>query len=140
MHKPQVKDDIDVLKKMGYERRDVAVSPVVKLALWTFGLTIGSAVVTYLLLLVWTPGGRELTREQTTVLATQRVPGPRLQADPTREMQDFRRDEDASLREDGVVDARTGAVHIPVDRAMDVALQSGALKARAAAPAQPGIR
>jgi hypothetical protein len=136
MHKHEPNVNVDVLRELGYERRDVKVAPIVRLVAWIFGLTIGSAFVTYLLLLVLAPGGRELSINAAASAARQRVPGPRLQANPSREMQDYRRDEDGRLQEYGVADAQNGTARIPIDRAMDLALQRGVLKARLAAPTE----
>jgi hypothetical protein len=49
---------------------------------------------------------------------------PRLQANPTLEISDFRAQENEALTSYGR-DPKTGNLHIPVDRAIDVVLQEG---------------
>jgi hypothetical protein len=70
-------------------------------------------------------------------------PAPRLQIQPVRHWQDFRDAERDRLKTYGWMDRSTGAVHIPIERAMDLVLARGvgplapAPMALPAAPASP---
>ena len=52
-------------------------------------------------------------------------PAPRLQIHPVANWRQFRSAEDARLATYGWMDRSAGAVHVPVDRAMDIVLQRG---------------
>ncbi len=58
-------------------------------------------------------------------------PGPRLQAEPEREMADLREDEDAVLETYGWVDEAAGIARIPVERAIALAVGEEAAPAAA---------
>jgi hypothetical protein len=47
-------------------------------------------------------------------------PEPRLQTDPSQDLARMRHAEDARLQSYGWIDRQTGAVHIPIARAMDL--------------------
>ena len=49
-----------------------------------------------------------------------KVPAPRLQISEARDLEELRARENARLQGYGWVDAKTGTVHIPIDRAMDL--------------------
>ena len=127
---------VDALRALGYEPRDVRVAPLARLIIWVFVLMSATAVVCYVLLLVLTPGGkgRELTPAGIAAALRQQAPAPRLQASPTQEMQDFRRNEDARLSAMEVADPQAGTARIPIGRAIDLATERGLLKARPANP------
>ena len=52
-------------------------------------------------------------------------PAPRLQIHPVANWRQFRSAEDARLATYGWMDRSAGAVHVPVDRAMEIVLQRG---------------
>ena len=52
-------------------------------------------------------------------------PAPRLQIHPVANWRQFRNAEDARLSTYGWMDRSAGAVHVPVDRAMEIVLQRG---------------
>lgn len=52
-------------------------------------------------------------------------PAPRLQIHPVASWREFRNAEDARLSTYGWMDRSAGAVHVPVDRAMEIVLQRG---------------
>jgi len=57
---------------------------------------------------------------------------PMLQADPVRDMQAMRAEQEAKLTSYGWVDRDKGLVHIPIDRAMAFTLERSMVKAQAA--------
>ncbi|MEX2299965.1 MAG: hypothetical protein WD733_03450 [Bryobacterales bacterium] len=71
-------------------------------------------------------------------LAKQQVPlvvsGPQLQPNPTLDLGDLRRQEEAQLNGYGWVDQPAGLVRIPVERAIELMAERG-LPARSAPPA-----
>jgi hypothetical protein len=52
-------------------------------------------------------------------------PAPRLQIHPVANWREYRIAEDARLSSYGWMDRSAGAVHVPVDRAMEIVLQRG---------------
>ena len=52
-------------------------------------------------------------------------PAPRLQADPPRDLGEFRARENAAMNSYGWVDRANGVVSIPIDRAMQIVAQRG---------------
>lgn len=52
-------------------------------------------------------------------------PGPRLQDDPSRDMEALRAEEDARLSTYGWIDRGAGIGRIPIDRAIDLILERG---------------
>lgn len=53
------------------------------------------------------------------------IAGPRLQADPSRERIEISRRDLGRLNSYGLIDAKAGTAHIPIDRAMDILAESG---------------
>ncbi len=117
-----------------YEHTDAHVGPMVKFVLWLFI----SAIIVHLGLagMYWF-----LIRESTERVDTQRYPlavnappglpaEPRLQQFPRNELYDFRSKEEAELHSYGWVDKDAGTVHIPIDDAMRLMLERGALTSR----------
>lgn len=54
-----------------------------------------------------------------------RPPGPNLQVDPRQQLLDLRAEEDATLTTYGWVDETIGLARVPIDRAMDLLLETG---------------
>ena len=52
-------------------------------------------------------------------------PQPRLEERPVQELKNFRDAEDKALSSYGWIDQKSGVVHIPIDRAMDLLAQRG---------------
>jgi hypothetical protein len=124
-----------------YEHTDAHVRPMVKFALWVFI----SAVIVHVGLagMYWL-----LVRESTERVDTQRYPlavngppslptGPRLQQFPSNELYEFRSKEEAELHSYGWVDKNSGTVHIPIENAMRLMLERGALTSRPADASKP---
>jgi len=61
-------------------------------------------------------------------------PSPRLEADPVHQLTELRSAVAGETQEYGWSDQLNGRVHIPVDKAMDLVLSGGGLKAASAAP------
>lgn len=111
--------------KRGYETRDVNVGALVGMG---FALAVAIALslgsVRYLLDVfhkVATPQTRPLPLERTD----QTPPSPRLQDKPTRDFAEYRDAQEQLLNSYGWVDKEAGTVHLPIARAMDLALERG---------------
>jgi hypothetical protein len=124
-----------------YEHTDAHVGPMMQFALWL----VISAVVVHVGLagMYWL-----LIRESTERVDTQRYPlavngpprlpaEPRLQQFPRNELYDFRMKEDAALHSYGWVDKNAGTVHIPIEDAMRLTLERGALTTRPVDASKP---
>lgn len=61
-------------------------------------------------------------------------PAPRLQVQPVRHWKDFREAEQERLSTYGWMDRPSGAVHIPIERAMDLVVERGVAPLAAAVP------
>jgi hypothetical protein len=69
------------------------------------------------------PGGAAAVRDSAPLTLP---PGPRLQSNPTRDMELFREKENRILTSYGWIDRQEGIVRIPIERAMDIIAQRGA--------------
>lgn len=67
---------------------------------------------------------------------TREPPAPRLQTQPFKDVYQLRRTEAERLNGYGWVDQATGVVHIPIDRAMALAIERGVLAVRPEGGAQ----
>jgi len=125
----------------GYEHTDAHVGPMVRFGLWL----VISAVIVHVGLagMYWL-----LIRESTERVETERYPlavntpprlpaEPRLQQFPRNELYEHRLREDTQLNSYGWVDKNAGTVHIPIDDAMRLMLERGALTSRPADTAAP---
>jgi hypothetical protein len=111
---------------LGYERRDFDIRVIV-----LFGASLVVLLVGSLALMAWlfalfnvTPKGYGV-RGAPVAVTPSRPPGPRLQASPTRDMQDMLQAENARLHSYGWVDQSAGIVRMPIDRAMEFVVQQG---------------
>lgn len=100
-----------------YERTDVDVRAIGVAALLTL---IWLAVIP----LILTFGYRQATRDAFKP-PTVTPPEPRLQVDPNRDLEEFRRHEQERLTSYGWVDRDKGIVHIPIDEALAKAAHEG---------------
>jgi len=73
---------------------------------------------------------RSQTPPSPLVSTRQPFPGPRLQVNPAKDIQEMRAAEDATLNSYGWVNPEAGIVRIPIDRAIEILAQKG-LPARA---------
>jgi hypothetical protein len=116
----------------GYEHTDASVWIIVKFGLW---LAVAAIIIHIGLWFLF--GAFVQSREEAVAaypLATgqeQRLPAePRLQAIPVNEIYQFRRQEEAILREYRWIDRENGRVQIPISEAMRLTVERG-LPARA---------
>jgi hypothetical protein len=124
-----------------YEHTDAHVGPMIKFAIWLF---ISAVIVQIgLAAMYWL-----LVRESTERVDTQRYPlavngpqrlppEPRLQQFPRSELYEFRLKEDQQLHSYGWVDKNSGTVHIPIEDAMRLILERGALTMRPVDASKP---
>lgn len=110
----------------GHEATDANVSAVTKFGI---GLAIISAVV--LVLMVWLQsffGGqtKRSTPPPSPFMAERQLPpGPRLQVEPAKDLDEVRAAEDSVLNSYGWVVRHAGVVRIPIDRAIELVVQRG---------------
>jgi hypothetical protein len=113
-------------QKLGYETEDVRWP----LVLWSLGIVTGFTIISVFVLL-WIFSFRDAFPAfgQKTPVATaesRTVPtGPLLQADPPTVMDQYKEESMAHLNGYGWVDEENGLVHIPIDDAMELALEQG---------------
>jgi hypothetical protein len=115
-----------------HEHTDIEPSIATRFAVWlTIAMLISVAIVygTF-----WLLEGRELAAGQSTQqfpLAAGQVrepPGPRLQTQPFKDIYMLRQAENEKLRSYGWVDQSAGVVHVPVEDAMRILTERGAIK------------
>jgi hypothetical protein len=125
-----------------YEHTDASVWTIFKFGVW---LVISAVVIHIGLgLLYWLYKEQSsATQEQPYPLATamepRQPPPPRLQQFPRNEITDFRLQEETKLNSYGWANKDAGTVHIPIDDAMKLLLQRGALQSRPENAAQPAV-
>ena len=124
-----------------YEHTDAQVGPMMKFALW---LVISAVIVhvglaaMYWLLIRESSERVDAARYPLAVNAPPRLPPePRLQQFPRNELYQFRTKEDAQLHSYGWVDKNAGTVHIPIEDAMRLMLDRGALTSRPVDASKP---
>lgn len=125
----------------GYEHTDAHVRPMIQFAIWL----VASAIIVhvglagmYWLLIRESSERVETARYPLAVNAPPRLPAaPRLQQFPRNELYDFRTKEEQQLHTYGWVDKNSGTVHIPIDDAMRLMLERGALTTRPQDASQP---
>ena len=109
-----------------HESSDVRIRP---LALFVIGLFVAVVVVLGAMAGLFRYFAANQPRPQIPpsplVEARQTPPEPRLEAAPIERLRALRAHENAVLGSYGWVDRRTGAVRIPVDRAMELMVQRG---------------
>jgi hypothetical protein len=109
----------------GHETRDVDIRFIGLFSLSMIVLLAGS-----LALMGWLFGvfaGKPLGPGRSAPIAETRPyrPAPRLQASPTRDMQEMRRIENARLQSYGWIDQTAGIARIPIDKAMELLAMRG---------------
>lgn len=110
----------------GHEESDASVSAVTKFGI---GLAIISVVV--LVLMVWLQNffsnqTKRATPPPSPLMAERQLPpGPRLQIEPAKDLDDVRAVEDSVLNSYGWVVPNAGVVRIPIDRAIELVVQRG---------------
>lgn len=108
------------------EGRHVNIRGVVITALALIGVLLFSAVFIYFLFNYYEGEVAKSDIPPSPVEdSTSQPPSPRLQANPTVDLVEFRRREDSLLQSSGWVDSALGVAHIPVDSAMEVIVRTG---------------
>lgn len=134
MHTEFKPEDPDVLREMGYDRRDLKIPLLKKYTFWiTFGCIICFAVSIPVYNWVST-GGKTIPR----MLGTTREPAPasKNHIQPPNpllqdnfstkvDIKDMRLHEDEVMSTFGWVDQNNGIVHIPITKAMDMVQKNG---------------
>ena len=128
----------------GYEHTDAHVGPMVKFAVWLVISALISCVGLAAMYWLLIRESSERVESQQYPLATgtpPRLPSePRLQQFPRNELYEFRTKEEQQLHSYGWVDKNSGTVHIPIDDAMRLMLERGALTARPADTSKPAAQ
>jgi hypothetical protein len=129
MHKPdpeQSNAQIEEMLKRGYDTRDVDVPMISKAAIGffaftTFSVIIGIGIVWFVGLL----GTKPEPPLRTSPLAPKDAPLPQTNVSAIKDIATLRREENVRLTTYGWVDKQKGIVRIPVEVAMEKALQKG---------------
>lgn len=124
MHEHGPKDDIDLLKRMGYETRDVRITPLVKSVIWLGVSLVIFAVIGWAVQYAFINRYSEGPVGRSVSTPSDLPPPPMLQVEPKREMRDFNAAAQAHLSSYGV-DKKTGARYIPIERAMEIIAREG---------------
>lgn len=111
----------------GYERRDVSVKFFTAVVAGLFAILLLGMSVS-----LWFENQRiEAQRRADTPpspladTVPNLPPEPRLQVTPSVDLQKFRAEEDAALDNYAWIDAKTGIVRIPIERAMELTAERG---------------
>jgi hypothetical protein len=109
----------------GYERSDVEARPLIVLGLLTLFFLVGGLAVSAWVSDYFT--SRLGARTEPDPLEELRLPpdAPRLLAKPARELAEHRAREDELLYTAGWIDPVNGIVRIPIERALELALEEG---------------
>lgn len=111
---------------IGHETRDAEIRPIVYTGI---GLALSALAVGIFVYGIFKYlGGHAIATIQVNPMSVedqQIPPTPRLEEHPAIELQQLHAQEDQMLSTYGWVDKKTGVVHIPIDRAMDLMLQRG---------------
>jgi|WetSurMetagenome_2_1015567.scaffolds.fasta_scaffold305388_2 hypothetical protein len=126
-----------------HETRDISTRVVV---VFGVSLVVGAILVHFAVWLLYVLYGNMQSKAYPRQYPLAQVgppplpPAPRLQTQPREDLKNMRAEEERYLGTYGWADSARGAVHIPIDRAMELLLQQG-LPARAQAPVgtSPGM-
>jgi hypothetical protein len=120
------------------EYTDIEPSIAWHFALWLGVAMLISAAIVYGTFWLFESRERAVNQaEQTFPLAAGAVkepPGPQLQRQPFKDIYTLRQNEQQRLSGYGWIDKNAGAVHIPIEDAMNLLIQRGELRSR---PDQP---
>ena len=110
-----------------FEQEDIRATPVLR---FLIGISITTVVVCFLLLAFYRAMRSHLAARQPPPPHMQfakdrEPPPPRLQEQPASELAAIRAEEEATLSSYGVLDEKTGVVHIPIEAAMRLLAQRG---------------
>jgi hypothetical protein len=127
-----------------YEHTDATIGIIVKFLFW---LAVSAVAIHFGLALVYAlliDRAMETGEQRYPLAAAQGErlpPAPRLQQKPRNELYDFRLEEQRLLEGYGWMNRNDGIVHIPIEDAMRLTVERGALSSRAAdgEPTTPGL-
>jgi hypothetical protein len=141
MHTNHEPDDPEVLKTMGYDRRDIIVPAITKSTIWIFGFCIFCFIISVPIYnYLTTPGGfsKGLSSGWKSMTGQSREPDPvsriRLDKDTPRlqdnvttkiDIEEMRRTERERLGTPGWIDQNKGIVQVPIERAMEIVVERG---------------
>jgi len=102
-HDKREPDDVDMLRRMGYENRDISLGTIAKFVIALFVLIGVTGVVTFGIYMLLVNSAWERNKEWPlrTVGELKSIPQPVLQAHPIRDMTQFQKREDAKLEKQG---------------------------------------
>ncbi len=110
----------------GYELRDFRPKNIVLFAVALSAIIVVVLLVSYALFSSFANiQARSQTPPSPLASTRQPAPGPRLQVDPAKDIQEMRAAEDATLDSYGWVNPKAGIVRIPIDRAIDLLAERG---------------
>lgn len=134
MHTEFKPEDPDVLREMGYDRRDLKIPLVKKYTIWITASCIACFIAAIPVYNYFTTPGSPLpsmagtTREPHQPSRNKiQPPNPLLQDNFTTkvDIKELRKHEDDALGTFGWVDQNQGVVRIPIDKAMKMVAQKG---------------
>jgi hypothetical protein len=135
MHTKHEPDDPEVLKQMGYDRRDLDVPAIRNSTIWITGFCIACFLVSVPIYnyLTTPPGGfvekvlghNRVDDNKTRIRMDATT--PRLQDNITTKLdiEEMRRDERERMTKPAWVDQNKGVVRIPIERAIDLVAERG---------------
>ena len=107
----------------GHETKDAKIRPIL---LSIAGLAVGAAFVALIVYGMFRLLEKRVPPAEPTPMATHQLPPqPRVEEHPTIELHDLRHEEDRRLSTYGWTDKTHTAVHIPIDRVVELQLQRG---------------
>jgi hypothetical protein len=112
----------------GYETRDVDFRPVLWVGFWLSVIVVASFALMWLMYVSFIARGERESAPAHSLAAEyarKAPPAPNLQKDPFAEWEDLQRQNEEILSTYGWVDRPAGVVRIPIERAMDLALERG---------------
>lgn len=120
----------------GYEHREVSIKVIVgSILILAICVVVTCALMVVMFNVLHATTGRE-PRLSNMARPSEIPPEPRVSAYPAVQLENLRRHENQVLGTYGI-DAQTGAIHIPIDKAMDLLLQRGIQKAGGTLPPPP---
>ena len=110
-----------------HELSDVTPAPAIVFGIAVAILIAGSIFAVISLLNVFETRSVEGQKTGPALIDTEQLPltGPRLQADPERDLRELQAADQAVLTSYGWVDRDAGRVRVPIERAMDLILERG---------------
>ena len=109
-----------------HEKSDAHPKPIAVFEVGLLAWVIISAALMAGLFFYYTDRAEELDVGGSPLADTREAaPGPRLQADPTTDIEALRAGEEKRLNGFGWIDRAQGIAHIPIDRAIDIVAERG---------------